>query len=346
MNRRHFLQTSAAVLAAAAGCNSTSASSRVVLYCAQDRVFAESVLAEFTQRTKLDVAPKYDTEADKSVSLYEELIREKDRPRCDVHWNNEILATIRLRRAGLLEPCSSPSAAPYPDWSKAPDHTWQAFASRARVLLVNMKLVPEVERPKSLLELTQPKWKGKVAMAKPLFGTTATQAACLFEAMGPERAEQFYKNLAANGVQIVPGNKQAAEAVSHGEVAIGVTDTDDAMEEKEGGQPVDIIFPDREKNSDFPRMGTLYIPNTLALIRGAPNADGGKKLIDFLLSAEVEQKLADNASHQIPLNPQVKAKLPEVIVAPSQVHVMDVDFEKAADMWERSQTFLRNLFAR
>jgi iron(III) transport system substrate-binding protein len=345
VNRRHFLRTSAAVLAASAGCTS-SPSGRVVLYCAQDREFAESVLAEFTQRTKLDVAPKFDTEADKSVSLYEELIREKDRPRCDVHWNNEILATIRLRRAGVLEPYASPSAAPYPEWSKAPDHTWQAFASRARILLVNTKLVPEAERPKSLLDLTQPRWKGKVAMAKPLFGTTATQAACHFEALGPERAEQFYKDLAANGVHIVPGNKQAAEAVSHGEVAIGMTDTDDAMEEKEGGQPVDIIFPDREKNPEYPRLGTLYIPNTLALIRGAPNAEGGKKLIDFLLSAEVETKLAENASHQIPLNPQVKAKLPEVIRTPATIQVMDVGFEKAADMWERSQTFLRNLFAR
>jgi iron(III) transport system substrate-binding protein len=331
-------------LAAAAGCNSSS--NRVVLYCAQDREFAESVLAEFTLRMKLDVAPKYDTEADKSVSLYLELIREKERPRCDVHWNNEILATIRLQRAGVLDGYVSPSAAPYPQWSKEPRGMWQAFASRARILLVNTKLVPEAERPKSLLDLTQPRWKGKVAMAKPLFGTTATQAACLFEALGPERAEQFFKDLAANSVHIVPGNKQAAEAVSHGEVAIGMTDTDDAMEEKESGQAVEIIFPDREKNQESPRMGTLYIPNTLALIRGAPNADGGKKFIDFLLSAEVETKLAENASHQIPLNPQVKAKLPEVILTPSQVHVMDVDFEKAADMWERSQTFLRNLFAR
>jgi iron(III) transport system substrate-binding protein len=211
---------------------------------------------------------------------------------------------------------------------------------------VNTKLVPQEERPRSLLDLTQPKWKGKVAMAKPLFGTTATQAACLFEALGQARAEKLFNDLAANSVHIVPGNKQAAEAVSHGEVAVGMTDTDDAMEEKESGQPVEIIFPDREKNAEFPRLGTLFIPNTVALIKGAPNPDGAKKLIDFLLSAEIEAKLAENASHQIPLNPQVKAKLPEAILTPKDVHVMDVDFEKAADMWDHSQAFLRNLFAR
>src|SRR6516162_3550104 len=153
MNRRKFLRSSAALAALALGCN--GGTKRVVLYCAQDREFAESVLADFTARTKLDVAAKYDTEADKSVSLYEELVREKDRPRCDVHWNNEILATIRLRRQGLLEPYESPSAAAYPAWTKAKNHAWQAFAARARVLLVNTQLVSDPrDRPRSLLDLT------------------------------------------------------------------------------------------------------------------------------------------------------------------------------------------------
>src|SRR5258706_9318167 len=126
MKRRAFLQASLSGLSAvAAGCTSTR--SRVVLYCAQDREFAEEILADFTQRFGLTVAPKFDTEADKSVSLYEELLREKKRPRCDVHWNNEILATIRLQRQGLLEPYDSPAARSYPDWTKALDHTWHAF---------------------------------------------------------------------------------------------------------------------------------------------------------------------------------------------------------------------------
>ncbi len=135
------------------GCSETKP--RVVLYSAQDPEFAEEVLPDFTRRTGLQVSTKYDTEANKSVSLYAELIQEKNRPRCDVHWNNEVLATIRLARQGLLEPYQSPSAEGYPPWTKAKDHTWQAFAARARVLLVNTKMVPDVEkRPRSLLDLT------------------------------------------------------------------------------------------------------------------------------------------------------------------------------------------------
>jgi len=51
-------------------------------------------------------------------------------------------------------------------------------------ILVNTKLVSEADRPKGINDLTNPKWKGKIGLAKPLFGTTATHAACLFAAWG------------------------------------------------------------------------------------------------------------------------------------------------------------------
>src|SRR5438309_780709 len=82
-------------------------------------------------------------------------------------------------------------------------------------------LAPEADRPRSLLDLTNPKWKGKVAIAKPQFGTTATQAACLFEVLGPDAARAFYRGLKANDVRVVPGNKQAAEGTTSGDFAIG-----------------------------------------------------------------------------------------------------------------------------
>jgi iron(III) transport system substrate-binding protein len=326
------------------GCNNRS-KPRVVLYSAQDPEFAEHALGEFTRRTGIDVLPRYDTEADKSVSLYHELVREADRPRCDVHWNNEILSTIRLQRKGLYEPYASPSAAPYPASAKAADNTWTAFAARARILIVNTKMVPEADRPRSLLDLTEPKWKGRVAMAKPQFGTTATQAACLFEVLGSEKARAFYLGLRDNGVHIVPGNKQVAEGVGRGQFAVGLTDTDDALEEIAAGSPVVMIFPDRDRPKTE-RMGTLFIPNTLAIIRGGPNPEGARKLVDYLLSAEVEKQLAESASHQIPLNPEVQARLLEGMATPQTAKPMDVDFGKAADLWDEAQTFLINEFAR
>jgi iron(III) transport system substrate-binding protein len=348
MLRLSALLSLAALVVAAVGCSESKP--KVVLYSAQDPEFAEEVLPEFTQQTGIHVATKYDTEANKSVSLYAELIQEKNRPRCDVHWNNEILATIRLQRQGLLEPYESPAAATYPTWTKAKDHTWQAFASRARVLLVNTQMIPDPKkRPHSLLDLTDARWKGKVGMAKPQFGTTATQAACLFEVLGSDKAKEFYRGLKKNDVQLVAGNKQAAQGVSQGQFAVGMTDTDDAIIEVLAGKPVTIILPDRDGHPDHPRMGTLFIPNTLAVIRACPNPEGARKLVDYLLGSPVEKKLAESESHQIPLNPNVQAALPKEIERPQgaggPVKPMQVDFEKATDLWEEVQSFLRNEIA-
>jgi iron(III) transport system substrate-binding protein len=326
-----------------AGCSSPK--DRVVLFCAQDEEFAASILEQFTKETHLRVDVKFDTEATKSVSLISELLAQKKHPRCDVHWNNEILGTIRLQRAGVLESYVSPAAADFPTNTHDRERTWQAFAARARIIVVNTNLVPESDRPRSLLDLALPKWKGKVALAKPQFGTSATQAACLFEVLGAAKAQEYYRALRANEVQIVAGNKQVAEGVAAGQFVAGITDSDDAMEEIKDKKPIAIIFPDRDSPPGS-RMGTLFIPNTVALIKGSPDPEGGKRLIDFLLSPEIEARLATGNSHQIPLNPNVQVQLPPELLRPSQAKPMQVDWEKAADLWDQVQEFLRSEFAR
>jgi iron(III) transport system substrate-binding protein len=341
---RIYVAIAAGLLALLPGCSKPAAPSRVVVYCAQDRVFAEKIFDEFTKKNGLPVAPKYDTEAAKSVGLVTELSLESKHPRCDVHWNNEILGTIRLQREGVYEPYSSPAAVPYPAWAKAKDQSWTAFATRARVIVVNTDRVSEAERPKSLFDLADPKWKGQVAMAKPLYGTTATQAAALFDVLGPDAAADYYRKLKANDVKIVAGNKHVAEGVARGDFAVGITDTDDAMVEIEAGKPLAMIFPDRDGIPSNPRFGTLFIPNTVALVKGSPNPAGAQKLIDFLLSAEIEKKLAESASHQLPINPQVKANLPAGLQTPAEVKAMEVDWAKAADHWAESQRLMAGLF--
>ncbi len=316
----------------------------IVVYCAHDREFAEPIFERFEKQTGLKLDKRYDTEANKSVSLYEDLIREAPRPRCDVHWNNEILATIRLQERGMLAPYDSPAAAPFPARYKAADHTWTAFAARARVLIVNTERVKEAEMPLALWDLTEPRWKGRLAMARPQFGTTATQAACLFAAWGDAKAREFYEKLHANEIQLPPGNKQVADGVGQGQFDAGLTDTDDAQAELDAGRPVKVIYPDAEAPEGSER-GVLFIPNTVALIKGCPHPEAGRRLIDFLLSPEVEAELARSSSRQIPLNPQVDlGKLPK-LATPQTVQALPVDFAKAAAKWKDSQEFLVREFA-
>ena len=170
-----------------------SSGSEVVVYTALDSEFSVPIFAQFTKQTGIAVLPKFDAESTKTVGLAEAIAAEGRRPRCDVFWNNEILHTLRLKQKGLLEAYVPPIAKNYPASDRDSQGFWHGFAARARVLVVNTKLVGEKERPASILDLADPKWRGRAGMAKPLFGTTATQAACLFAVWGDRRAKEFFR---------------------------------------------------------------------------------------------------------------------------------------------------------
>ncbi|HTL27762.1 MAG TPA: extracellular solute-binding protein, partial [Tepidisphaeraceae bacterium] len=291
-----------ALLAGCTGCGpSFSWQETIIVYSALDREFAEPVLEDFSKATGVRVLAKYDNESTKTVGLTNLLIQEAGRPRCDVFWNNEILNTLRLEQRELLTGYDSPAGGAYPAIYRSPKGDWHGFAARARVLIVNTKLVAEGEWPKSIFDLADQKWKGKVGIARPVAGTTATHVACLFAALGEDKTKQYFRSLRVNEIQILGGNKQVAQACAAGQIAFGLTDTDDANIELERAAPVAIIYPDREPE----QLGTLFIPNTLAILKGCPHGEQARRLIDYLLSPAVEEKLARGPSAQIPLNPAV-----------------------------------------
>jgi iron(III) transport system substrate-binding protein len=333
-----------AILALLPGCGGSreeagaAPRTQVVVYSAQDREFGEPILRAYGQRSGVEVLTKFDVESTKTIGLANDIIAEKARPRCDLFWNNEILNTLRLKERGLLAPFQPSHAGDVPETFKAKDGTWYGFAGRARILIVNTKLVPDADQPGGIKDLLDPKWKGKIGIAKPLFGTTATHAACLFAAWGDEKAKEYYQALKANEVQVLSGNKQVATATGSGQIAFGLTDTDDAMGEVEAGSPVAIVYPDRKPDE----VGTLFIPNTLAIIKGAPHPDAARALADHLLTPEVEAALANGPSAQIPLLTSTEASAR--VETPRTVHAMEADFEAAAKVWNKVAAFLAGEF--
>jgi iron(III) transport system substrate-binding protein len=310
----------------------------VVVYTALDRQFSEAILKDFTKQTGIEVLPVFDGESTKTVGLTNAIIAEADRPRCDVFWNNEILNTLRLKERGLLQPCAPSQAAHYPAQFRDAEGYWYGFAARARVLIVNTARVPADAIPDSIRDLTDARWRGQVGIAKPLFGTTASHVACLYAKLDKDRAEALLTAIKENNAQVVAGNKTCAEMVGAGRLVFGLTDTDDAIIEIEAGRPVTIVFPDAGEGE----MGTPLLPNTLALIKGCPHPDAGKQLIDYLLSPEVEARLAASASAQIPLHERSQAV--SRVVQGKTLLPMDVDFEAAAAAFDEAAAFIEAHF--
>ena len=310
----------------------------VVVYTALDRTFSEPILKRFEEKTGIIVHVKYDTESTKTVGLVNTIRAEKNRPRCDVFWNNEIVNTIRLKNEGLLQPHQSQAALDFPRKYRDPKGYWFGFAARARVLLVNTDIVDDQNMPDSIVSLADKRWLGQTGIAKPLFGTTATHAACLFASLGTNEAASYFRAIKKNEVKVLQGNRTVAAAVAAGQIAFGLTDTDDAVAELEAQAPVRMIYPD----SVPPFPGVLYIPNTLSLVAQCPNPENGRKLIEYLLSPPVEKALAMSKSCQIPLNPKVD--IVSMIRTPAEVHNMEVDFEKAARHFDDAAAFIEKEF--
>jgi iron(III) transport system substrate-binding protein len=322
------------------GCWSSSADrEQVVVYVALDQPFSEPILDDYARETGVDVRSKFDAESTKTLGLTSEIVQESKRPRCDVFWNNEIVNTLRLEEQGLLDVYRSPAAAGYPEIFRSPHGTWHGFAARARILFVNTSLVGRDEMPGSVRDLADPKWRGRVGIAKPLFGTTATHAACLAALWGEKPTRDFFEALKQNDVQVMSGNKQVAVAVGGGQLAFGLTDTDDAIVEIEQASPVEIVYPDQGEGGD----GTLFIPNTLAIVKGCPHPAAARKLVDHLLSPVVEERLARGPSAQIPLDPAVH-EVPRV-QTPATVKAMPADFAAAVRAWDTTAAFLKEIFA-
>ncbi len=316
-----------------------SSQQEVVVYSALDREFSQPIFDEFTRQTGIRVLAKYDTESTKTVGLANAIIAESRRPRCDVFWNNEVLHTCRLESRHLLRAYHSAASTGIPAAFRSDTDDWTGFAARARIFLVNDTLVTESERPSSIEDLADPRWRGKVGMAKPLFGTTATHAAVLFQVWPQPRAREFFRAVHKNA-SIEAGNKQVALSVSRGRLAWGLTDTDDAIMEIEKGMPVSIVYPDQQTNG----MGTLFIPNTVSLVARSPHPKNAEVLVDYLLSEAIEARLAAGPSAQIPLRRELESAAR--VATPSTMKRLVVDFQQAAAAWGEVESFLEDEFVR
>src|SRR5882724_13723777 len=152
----------------------------VVVFPPVDQPFSEPVFREVEKRSGLKVLAVYDTEETKSTGVLNRIIAEAQQPQADVFWSGDPVRPFLLVKRGLVEPYLSPAAASVPAQFKAADGTWTGSAARARILLVNTKSVGAGEMPTSIRDLANPRWKGRTAMANPLFGTTTMHVAALF----------------------------------------------------------------------------------------------------------------------------------------------------------------------
>jgi iron(III) transport system substrate-binding protein len=285
------------------------AGGEVVLYCSVDQAIAEPVIAEFERDSGIKVLARYDTEATKTVGLVQKIRAEAAAPVADVFWSGEIFHTIRLANEGLLAPYSSERTKGWPERFADPNGQWYGFGLRARVIAYNTRRVDANDAPRCLEDVLDKKWKGRLVMASPEFGTTGGDMASWFAHYGTTRAREILKGLADNQVRLVSGNSTAVRMVATGQADVCFTDTDDVYAARRNGWPVAMNYLDQGGD------GALAIPNTAAFIKRAAHPEQAARLMDFLLSERLEEILVLSDSHNCPVRVSVAQQHEAYIIA-------------------------------
>jgi iron(III) transport system substrate-binding protein len=308
----------------------------VVLYCGVDQDQSRPIAEAFETETGLVLRYQGEIESQRSIGLPQRLLQERDDPRADVFWSNEIMNMFSLQEKGLLGALPAGAADAFPAAWRDPDGQYVAFGARARVLLVNTELLPdEADWPDSVFDLIDPKYGAMdlaTCMARPLTGTTYTHAVALLtrdEATARAFLSAVAGNAAAGGqVKLAPSNGSAMSLVrdAANRVAFCLTDTDDAWKAIQDGAPVRVVYPDQGEGEP----GTMLIPNTVARVAGGPHPDVAARLLAWIVSRENELRLANGPSAQIPLRTDLlDADLPDHVKRP------DVDFRTMRVDWRQ-----------
>lgn len=310
---------------------SGSGANSVVIYVSHDRVFSEPILKDFERDTGVQVRALYDTEETKSAGLMNRLLGEKNNPQADVYWANEPIRADVLRQRGVSTPYRSPSAEGIAAQFRDPKDYWTGFSARPRMLIIDRNVTP---KPRSIHAYTDPQFRGKSVIANPLFGTTTAHIAALFTVWGDAKAKAFLQSMRSNGVRITSSNGDSADQVAKGGAQFALVDGDDVYSRQKQGQSIEGAYPDQESDG----LGCFVVPNAVMLIQGAPHPEAARKLIDYLLSADTERKLAYSDAAQIPLHPGVDT--PEQVPHIEKLHVMTVDYAAVAAKMQHIQPWL------
>ena len=203
-----------------AGCGGTSSSGQgsITLYSGQHEQTTQSLVAAFEKSTGVNVKVRYDDED----TFTDEIVMEASHPVADVFYTENSPPLEYLEQKGLLAAVDPSTLAKTPGKYDSPQGDWVGISARVSVLIYNPSLISKSQLPTTVLQLANPKYKGKLAFAA---GETDFQpiVTSVDRTYGQARALAWLRGIAANaGGHVYPDNETIADEVNRGEVAFGV----------------------------------------------------------------------------------------------------------------------------
>ena len=256
---------------------SGSDENKLVVYCPHPLSFINPLVEEFEKESGI----KVEVVAAGTGELLKRVESEKANPLGDIFWGGS-LSTMKPK-ANLFEPYKSANEDHIQEAFKNTEGSMTRFTDIPSVIMVNTDLIGDI-KVEGYEDLLNPALKGKIAMADPSKSSSAYEHLInMLYAMGNGNPDngwdyvtKFCKNLDG---KLLSGSSAVYKGVADGEYVVGCTFEEGGAKYVADGAPVKLVYM---------KEGTVFLPASATIIKGAKNMDNAKLFIDFILSEEVQ----------------------------------------------------------
>lgn len=275
----------------------TVAAAPLVIYAGRSRTLVEPLVERFKRETGLEVEVRYGNTPQLALAIQQE----GRRTPADVFWAQDTGPLQMLSETGVFTELPADLYSRIPDVFKTADRTWVATSGRARTLVYSPARVPAAELPKSVYDLTNPKWKGRIAWAPTNASFQAFITAMRAE-HGEARARQWLTGMIANEPKAYPRNTPIVQAVAAGEADLGLPNHYYLIGLKKENPALaaeQTFFADGD-------IGNLVFVAGAAVLKTSPRQAEALRFLRFLLTAE-SQRYVTNEIFEYPVTSDVPA---------------------------------------
>jgi iron(III) transport system substrate-binding protein len=306
-------------------------SGRLVVYTSRKEDFVAPLLEKFTKDTGIKVDALYADDA-----VVNRLKEEAGSPKADVLIGNDAGALEYLRLQGVLGTDEEFAGLEAIDPAyRADDGSWFGLTARTRVLIYNKDLISEDEMPKTIWELTDPRWNGRFAVTRGGNGSMIAHVSALRAQWGDDKTEEWIRKVKENAGAITDGHSDIRKAVGAGEFAFGLVNN--YYYHQQLREPTDnnvgAIYPDQADGE----MGAVVNAAGVGIVTGGPNSASARRFVEWVLLPENQLAFA-GASLEVPLNPAIEA--PEDAAAIDSYRVNDMPLSSLGDVWEDTRSLI------
>ena len=292
MSRLLPLLISLAVLALA-GCGGEDGVSggpdKLTIYSGRAELLVGDLYEQFEEETGIDVEVRYGDSAELAATLAEE----GDNSPADLFFSQDAGALGAAAERGQLE------ALPQDVLNRVADSRfrdeggkWVGVSARARVLAYNTDRLEEKELPKTVAELTEPAWRGRLGVAPTNASFQAFVSAMRID-VGDAKTREWLEAIEANEPQLYENNIQSVEAIANGEVDVALVNHYYLYEvRREQGEDIPV-------ENHFFRTGdpgALVNAAGVGILSGNDSADEARRFAEYVLSDEGQRYFAENTA--------------------------------------------------